>query len=51
VVGTFGHTDRNAGQFTLLHVTAIDKLGDVYTGAVEGKRIQKFKLINADALK
>ncbi len=50
VVGTFGHSGRNAGQFLLLHVMAIDKLGNVYTGEVEGKRIQKFKLVNADAL-
>ena len=50
VVGTFGHAGRNAGQFLLLHVIAVDKFGNVYTGEVEGKRIQKFKLINADAL-
>jgi hypothetical protein len=51
VVGTFGHSGRNAGQFLLLHVMAVDKLGNVYTGEVEGKRIQKFKLLNGDALK
>jgi hypothetical protein len=51
VVGTFGHSGRNAGQFLVLHVMAVDKSGNVYTGEVEGKRIQKFKLLNADALK
>ncbi|GKQ49308.1 hypothetical protein [Bradyrhizobium sp. Ce-3] len=43
VAGTFGHNGRNAGQFSLLHVMAVDKKGNVYTGEVEGKRIQKFK--------
>ncbi|WP_426434225.1 hypothetical protein [Bradyrhizobium genosp. P] len=50
VVGTFGHTGRNAGQFALLHVMAVDQKGNVYTGEVEGKRIQKFKL-TSNALK
>jgi DNA-binding beta-propeller fold protein YncE len=51
VVGTFGHSGRNAGQFLVLHVMAVDKSGNVYTGEVEGKRIQKFKLVNPDALR
>ena len=51
MVGSFGRSGRNAGQFHWVHVMAIDKLGNVYTGEVEGKRIQKFKLINAEALK
>jgi hypothetical protein len=51
VVGSFGHSGRNAGQFLVLHVMAVDKSGNVYTGEVEGKRIQKFKLLNADALR
>ena len=51
VVGTFGHSGRNAGQFALLHVITVDKSGNVYTGEVEGKRIQKFKLTNPDALR
>jgi hypothetical protein len=50
VVGSFGHGGRNAGQFTLLHVMAVDARGNVYTGEVEGKRIQKFKL-TSNALK
>jgi len=51
VVGAFGHSGRNAGQFLVLHVMAVDKSGNVYTGEVEGKRIQKFKLVNPDALR
>jgi DNA-binding beta-propeller fold protein YncE len=49
-VGTFGHSGRNAGQFSLLHVLAVDAKGNVYTGEVDGKRIQKFRL-TSDALK
>jgi hypothetical protein len=49
VVGTFGHGGRNAGQFVVLHAMAVDANGNVYTGEVDGKRIQKFKLIS-DAL-
>jgi hypothetical protein len=34
-----------------VHTMAIDKLGNVYTGEVDNaKRIQKFRLVNADAL-
>ena len=50
VVGVFGHSGRNAGEFTLLHAMAVDAKGNVYTGEVEGKRIQKFRL-TSDALK
>jgi hypothetical protein len=51
VVGRFGG-GRNAGQFHWIHTMAIDKSGNVYTGEVDNaKRIQKFKLTNADALR
>src|ERR1700730_14983229 len=49
VVGTFGHGGRNAGQFVVLHTMAVDATRNGYTGEVDGKRIQKFKLIS-DAL-
>jgi DNA-binding beta-propeller fold protein YncE len=52
VAGRFGGGGRNAGQFHWVHTMAIDKDGNVYTGEVDNaKRIQKFKLVNADALK
>lgn len=52
VVGRFGGSGRNAGQFHWVHAMAIDKLGNVYTGEVDNaKRIQKFKLVNAEALR
>jgi hypothetical protein len=51
VVGSFGHSGRNAGQFHWIHAMAIDAKGNVYTAEVDtGKRIQKFKL-TSDALK
>ena len=51
VVGTFGRSGRNAGQFHWVHAVAIDSKGNVYTGEVDtGKRIQKFKL-TSDALR
>jgi hypothetical protein len=34
----------------VLHAMAVDAKGNVYTGEVDGKRIQKFKLIS-DALR
>jgi DNA-binding beta-propeller fold protein YncE len=52
VVGRFGRSGRNAGQFHWVHTMAVDKSGNIYTGEVDNaKRIQKFKLVNADALK
>jgi hypothetical protein len=44
VVGTFGHSGRQAGQFHWVHALAVDSKGNVYTGEVDnGKRVQKFK--------
>ena len=42
LVTTFGRAGRWAGQFYQLHGVAIDSKGNVYTGEIEGKRIQKF---------
>ncbi|CAN7259055.1 hypothetical protein LJR220_001136 [Bradyrhizobium sp. LjRoot220] len=51
VVGTFGRSGRNAGQFHWIHAMAVDSKGNVYTAEVDtGKRIQKFKL-TSDALR
>jgi hypothetical protein len=45
VVGSFGHSGRNAGEFHWLHQAAMDSRGNLYTGEVDtGKRIQKFVL-------
>jgi DNA-binding beta-propeller fold protein YncE len=51
VVGSFGRSGRNAGQFHQVHAMAVDAKGNVYTAEVDtGKRIQKFKL-TSDALR
>ena len=44
VVGTFGRSGRQAGQFHWVHALAVDSKGNVYTGEVDNaKRVQKFK--------
>ena len=45
IVGSFGHSGRNAGQFHWVHQAAADSKGNYYTGEVDtGKRVQKFVL-------
>ena len=47
VVGSFGRSGRQAGEFHWVHNVAVDSKGNVYTGEVDnGKRVQKFKPIN-----
>ena len=46
VVGSFGGgPGRYLGQFTLPHGIAVDSRGDVYIAEQEGRRIQKFQLV------
>jgi hypothetical protein len=42
VVGTYGRPGRNAGEFQSVHVTKFDSRGNLYTGEVSGKRLQKW---------
>lgn len=43
VVGSFGRSGRQAGQFHWVHSLAVDSSGRIYTGEVDtGKRAQKF---------
>jgi DNA-binding beta-propeller fold protein YncE len=43
VLGAFGRSGRNAGQFHWVHNLAIDSKGDVFTTEVDnGKRVQRF---------
>jgi hypothetical protein len=43
VLGSFGRSGRNAGQFHWVHSLAADSKGNLYTGEVDtGKRVQKF---------
>jgi len=48
VVGRFGRTGRQAGQFTSLHNIAVDHQGNLFTAEVTtGERIQKFRRLDA----
>ena len=43
VLGAFGRSGRQAGQFHWVHNLAVDSRGDVFTTEVgDGKRVQKF---------
>jgi hypothetical protein len=43
IVGCFGRSGRNAGQFHWVHGLAIDSKGHIYTGEVQhAKQVQKF---------
>jgi hypothetical protein len=43
ILGGFGSQGHNAGNFTLLHMIAIDSKGNLYTSeTVDGRRLQKF---------
>ena len=42
VVGSFGEPGQNPGQFRNVHSVTVDSKGNVYTGEVDGKRVQKF---------
>jgi hypothetical protein len=47
VVGSFGRSGRQAGQFHWVHNIAVDSRGNVYTTEVDnGKRIQRFRPVN-----
>ncbi len=49
VLGTTGHSGRNAGQFHWVHQIASDSDGNVYTGEVDSaKRVQKFVLVGGE---
>ncbi len=43
ILGSFGRTGRNSGQFDEAHSIATDSKGNIYTGeAITGRRAQKF---------
>ncbi len=46
IVGTFGRSGRNAGEFHWVHNLAVDSKGNIYTTEVDtGKRAQKFRYL------
>jgi DNA-binding beta-propeller fold protein YncE len=42
VLGHFGSTGENGGQFFGLHMIAVDSSGAIYTGEVDSFRVQRF---------
>jgi hypothetical protein len=43
ILGGFGSQGHNAGNFTLLHMIAVDSKGNLYTSeTVDGRRLQRF---------
>jgi hypothetical protein len=42
VVGSFGEPGQGPGQFRNVHSVTVDSKGNIYTGEVDGKRVQKF---------
>lgn len=43
ILGGFGSQGHNAGNFTLLHMIAVDSKGNLYTSeTIDGRRVQKF---------
>jgi hypothetical protein len=43
ILGGFGSAGHNAGEFTLLHMIAMDSKGTLYTSeTIDGRRLQKF---------
>jgi hypothetical protein len=44
ILGGFGRSGHQAGEFTYLHSLAVDSKGNLYTGeTINGRRIQRFK--------
>jgi DNA-binding beta-propeller fold protein YncE len=44
IAGSFGEPGQRPGQFQNVHSVTVDSKGNVYTGEVDGKRVQKFVL-------
>src|SRR5882672_4560132 len=49
ILSGFGRPGHMAGEFTFLHMMAIDSKGNIYVGeTIGGRRVQKFTLKNCD---
>lgn len=44
IVGSFGEPGQSPGKFQNVHSVTVDSKGNVYTGELDGKRVQKFVL-------
>jgi len=50
VLGSFGRPGHQVGEFMHAHTMAVDSKGNIYVGeSVDGRRVQKFKLVSAPA--
>ena len=45
VLSSFGRAGHQLGEFTYAHFLAVDSKGSVYVGEINGRRVQKFKLV------
>jgi len=49
VLGSFGRPGHQVGEFMHAHTMALDSKGNIYVGeSVDGRRVQKFKLISGN---
>jgi hypothetical protein len=48
VLGSFGRPGHQVGEFMHAHTMALDSKGNIYVGeSVEGRRVQKFKMVSS----
>ena len=49
VLDSFGRPGHQVGEFMHAHTMALDSKGNIYVGeSVDGRRVQKFKLVAGD---
>jgi DNA-binding beta-propeller fold protein YncE len=47
ILSSFGRAGHQLGEFTFAHFLAVDSQGSVYVGEINGKRVQKFKIVGS----
>jgi DNA-binding beta-propeller fold protein YncE len=46
ILSNFGRAGHQLGEFTYAHFVAVDSKGNAYVGEINGKRVQKFKIVD-----
>ena len=46
ILSNFGRAGHQLGEFTYAHFVAVDSKGSVYVGEINGRRVQKFKIVD-----
>jgi DNA-binding beta-propeller fold protein YncE len=46
ILSSFGRAGHQLGEFTYAHFVATDSKGNVYVGEINGRKVQKFKLVD-----